>query len=385
MGMPLVVKKDGNVSGRSRSILRRLALRRSTRVTSEGALFLFLALAVGVAAVNTGNNLFYLLLSMMLSGVLVSGVAARSCLNRLEIRRHVPDLLFVNEPATAALVIKNGKRRWSSYALRLCDVTADGHGLDRGLAVHHLPPGAGRLLSYPLVPSKRGSLKLDEVSVSTSFPFGLFYKTACYSIPATVPVSPAIKPLPNGLLRELSGPGQERTVHRKGYGSDLYNLRLYQPGDDSRTIHWLTTARTSKLIVRETEAESHRRATIYLSLLAPDSHDAVFEEAVSLTASLLHHLTGLGYWLRLMVGSCCSSFGHGDAHLVELLRALAFCERRAPGEETLVFTDHSRSPDEWGRGAMIVVRSWRQAPVPITSDEISLIDMETMGGGGHVS
>lgn len=383
--MPLVVKKDGNVSGRRRSILRRLAPGRSTRVTSEGALFLFLALAVGVAAVNTGNNLFYLLLSMMLSGVLVSGVAARSCLNRLEIRRHLPDLLFVNEPATAGVVIKNGKRRWSSYALRLCDVTADGHDLDRGLVIHHLPPGAGRLLSYPLVPSKRGSLRLDGVSVSTSFPFGLFYKTAYHSIPATVPVSPALKPLPNGLLRELSGSGQERTVHRKGYGSDLYNLRLYQPGDDSRTIHWLTTARTSKLIVRETEAESHRRATIYLSLLAPDSHDTVFEEAVSLTASLLHHLTGLGYWLRLMVGSFSSPYGHGDAHLVELLRALALCKRQAPGEGTIVPADHSQSPGEWDCGTIIVMRSWCQAPVPIVSDEVFLIDVETMGRGSYVS
>ncbi|MCA1958167.1 MAG: DUF58 domain-containing protein [Nitrospira sp.] len=373
------------MSGRRRSILRRLAPRRSTRVTSEGALFLFLALAIGVAAVNTGNNLFYLLLSMMLSGVLVSGVASRSCLNRLEIRRHLPDLLFVNEPATAALVIKNGKRRWSSYALRLRDVTADGHGLDRELAIHHLLPGGGRLLSYPLVPSKRGSLKLEGVSVSTCFPFGLFYKTAYYSIPATIPVSPALKPLPNGLLRELSGPGQERTVHRKGYGNDLYNLRLYQPGDDSRTIHWLTTARTSKLIVRETEAESHHRATIYLSLLAPDSHDAVFEEAVSLTASLLHHLTGLGYWLRLTVGSFHSSYGHGDAHLIELLRALALCERQAPGKGTTVLADHPQSPGEWDREAIIVVRSWRQAPVPIMSDEACLIDVETMGGAGHVS
>ncbi|MCP9455664.1 MAG: DUF58 domain-containing protein [Nitrospira sp.] len=383
--MPLVVKKDGNVSGRRRSILRCLTLHRSTRVTSEGAVFLFLALAVGVAAVNTGNNLFYLLLSMMLSSVLVSGVAVRSCLNRLEIRRHLPELLFVNEPATAALVIKNGKRRWSSYALRLCDVTADGHDLDRGLVVHHLPPGAGRLLSYPLVPSKRGSIRLNGVAVSTTFPFGLFSKTAYYSVPATVPVSPALKPLPNGLLRELSGSGQERTVHRKGYGSDLYNLRLYQPGDDSRTIHWLTTARTSKLIVRETEAEHHHRATIYLSLLAPDSHDTVFEEAVSLTASLLHHLTGRGYWVRLMVGSFCSSYGHDDAHLVELLRALALCERQAPGEGTIVLADHSQSLGEGDCGAIIVVRSWRQAPIPIMSDEVSLIDVETMGGEGHVS
>lgn len=385
MGMPLVVKKDGKAWGLIRSILHRLAPRRSTRLTSEGTFFLFLTLAVGVAAVNTGNNLFYLLLSMMVSGVLVSGVAARSCLNRLEIRRHVPDLLFVNKPETAALVIKNRKRRWSSYALRFFDVTADGHDLGRGLTIHHLPPGVGRVLSYPLIPSRRGLLKLDGVRVTTSFPFGLFYQTVYYSTSATVPVSPALKPLPNGLLRDVLGAGLERTIRRKGNGSDLYNLRLYQPGDDSRTIHWLTTARTSKLIVRETEEEGQRRATVHLSLLAPDSHDAVFEEAVSLTASLLHHLTGQGYWLRLTVGAFRSSFGHGGVHLVGLLRALALCERLSPSEGKIPAADPLWLPDGENQGVVIVVRAWRQAPIPIARGEVSILDVETMGKGSHAS
>ncbi len=359
--------------------------RRSTRLTSEGTFFLFLTLAVGVAAVNTGNNLFYLLLSMMVSGVLVSAMAARCSLRRLDISRHLPNLLVANEPATATLVIKNGKRRWSSYALRFFDVTADGHDLDRGLTIHHLQPGAGRVLSYPLIPSRRGLLKLDGVRVATSFPFGLLYQTVYCSAPAMVPVSPALKPLPNGLLREALGAGLERTIHRKGNGRDLYNLRLYQPGDDSRTIHWLTTARTSKLIVRETEEEGQRRATVHLSLLAPDSHDAVFEEAVSLTASLLQHLTGQGYWLRLVMGSFRSSFGHGGVHLVELLRALALCERHAPGVGMIPDADPLWLPDGENQGVVIVVRAWRQAPIPIVRDVISVIDVETIGKDSHAS
>ncbi|MCS6897572.1 MAG: hypothetical protein NZM29_06315, partial [Nitrospira sp.] len=99
---------------RLHSVGKRPAIRRSTGVTPEGAFYLFLTLAIGIAAVNTGNNLFYLLFSMMVSGVAVSQVAARSCLRRLDIHRHLPDLLFVNEPATVALMIKNRKKRWSS-------------------------------------------------------------------------------------------------------------------------------------------------------------------------------------------------------------------------------------------------------------------------------
>ena len=72
-----------------RSIVRRLTHHRSTRLTSEGLQFLFFTVAVGVAAINTGNNLFYLLLAMMLSIILISGIVAESCLRRLEFHRAV--------------------------------------------------------------------------------------------------------------------------------------------------------------------------------------------------------------------------------------------------------------------------------------------------------
>ena len=88
---------------------------RSTRITSEGLQFLIFALAIGIAAINTGNNLFYLLLAMMLSLILVSGIAAEYCLRRLELRRHLPDLLFINTSVTAALVVKNRKSRWIAW------------------------------------------------------------------------------------------------------------------------------------------------------------------------------------------------------------------------------------------------------------------------------
>jgi uncharacterized protein (DUF58 family) len=190
-------------------------------------------------------------------------------------------------------------------------------------------------------------------------------------------------------MREVLEAGLEGRAHRKGYGSDLYNLRLYQPGDDSRTIHWLTTARTSKLIVRETEEEGERRATIHLPLLAPDSHDALFEDAVALAASLVRHLTSRGYWLRLLVGSVCSPFGHGDAHQVELLRILALCERQTPSKGKGMMspaTDPLWLPNREPGGTIIVVRAWCQAPIPAVHGLVStIIDVETLEKGPYVS
>lgn len=368
---------------RIRAIVQRLTAHRSTRLTSEGLQFLVFTLAVGIAAINTGNNLFYLLLSMMLSIILVSGIVAESCLRRLEFHRHLPDLLFVNEPATATLVVKNRKSRFPSFSLTLFDV-CDGQEIDRDLVIRELPPGTSKLLSYPLVAARRGRLRLDGVRVITSFPFGLFLKKAYYPVGGEAVICPEIKPLADETLQDLLAAGQEHTAHRKGSGSDLYNLRLYQAGDDSRAIHWVTTARTSKLTIRETEAESQRRASIYLSLLAPDSVETEFEEAVSYTASLIHHLAVRGYHLQLTTGSARSLFGQGESHLLDLLRMLALCERCDQHAEMKSETDwFMEPPDTEDRGALIVVRPWRGAEVPHPASPVLLVDAETFLGASH--
>ena len=339
--------------------VRRLTRHRSTRLTTEGGQFLLFTLAIGVAAINTGNNLFYLLLAMMLSLILVSGIVAEYCLRRLEFSRHLPDLLFANEPATATLVVKNRKARLPSFSLQIVDVHS-GHDGEPRMEIPQLAPQASTLLSYPLLAKRRGQWRLDGVQVATAFPFGLFVKKAFYPVEASIIVCPQIAPLADTRLQQLLTTGRELTLNRRGYGSDLYNLRLYQTGDDSRSIHWPTTARTSQLIVRETEAEDQRRATILLSTLAPSSHDFVFEQAVSFTASLVHHLADRGYVLRLGIGPSRSSHGQGEGHLTELLQMLALCERASPGSEAGAGAESPVESHDAEDGTTILVQPWSE-------------------------
>ena len=131
------------------------ARRRSTRLTSEGTRFLLFTIGIGIAAINTGNNLFYLLLAMMLSLVVISGLLSEQCLRRLDFHRHVPDLIMANDPTTVTLSVTNRNTRLPSFSLRLFDV-AGGQDVDRGLFVTHLPAQRSLLLSYPLLATTRG-------------------------------------------------------------------------------------------------------------------------------------------------------------------------------------------------------------------------------------
>ncbi|BFU95065.1 MAG: conserved protein of unknown function [Nitrospira sp.] len=310
--------------------LRLFATRRSIRLTPEGIRFLFFTVAIGVAAINTGNNLFYLLLALMLSLIIISGFLSEHCLRRLLFHRHAPDLIMAHDPATVSLSVTNRNRHLSSFSLRLFDVLG-GADIDRGLFVRQLPAQRSVLLSYPLLATKRGRIVLEQIRAETLFPFGLFLKRALYPVATEVLVGPPVKPLSVRFVDELVSEGQGRPLPRRGHGTQLYNLRLYQPGDDSRAIHWMTTARTAQLIVRETEAEDQRRVTIILSCTAPDHLDALFERSVTLVASLLWQLTQRNFPLRLLVGEEDSGQGAGSEHLLAMMRLLALCRRCPTG------------------------------------------------------
>jgi uncharacterized protein (DUF58 family) len=359
-------------AARIRSRLRFLATRRSIRLTSEGLRFLLFTVGIGVAAINTGNNLFYLLLAMMLGLVVISGLLSEHCLRRLDFHRHTPDLITANEPATVTLSVTNRNRRLPSFSVRLFDV-AGGRSFDRGLFIDHLPAQRSMLLSYPILATSRGRLHLECVRAETLFPFGLFLKRALFQVPAQILVSPPIKPLSLRFVDELVSEGQGLSLPRRGPGTQLYNLRLYQPGDDSRAIHWMTTARTSNLVVRETEAEDQRRITIALSTLAPDDRNTLFEHSVTLVASLLSLLSRKTYPIRLIVDEADSEMGTGSDHLLAMLRLLALCERRAPDRYGAALSDPILAlghDAEYGYTVVVVPWSDPEHPPRIGADRV---------------
>ena len=325
-----------------RAFLRWASRNRAIRLTSEGLRFVLLTVGIGIASINTGNNLLYLLFAMMLSLIVISGVLSERCFKQVDVSRRLPPVLFANAPATAAFVIANRSSLLPVFSLSIMDVI-DTTAVDRGVQLLQLPPGAKTVQSYPLLVKRRGTFVLEGVKLFTRFPFGLFVKVATFPVRSEIIVYPEIKDLPPVLLDDLSMAGHDRALPRRGHGTTLHNLRLYQPGDDSRTIHWKTTARKSLLIVRETEAEDQRQVTILLHTHVSDLSGRadfrdLFEKAVSLAASLAVLFTKRAYEVRLMVGEQELAYEFGDAHLSRMLSLLAVCR------PSVDFPLHSREP-----------------------------------------
>lgn len=340
-----------------RLLFRQLLRHRSIRFTSEGKRFILFTIAVGIAAINTGNNLFYLLLAMMLSLIIMSGLLSESCLRKLELSRHAPAFLFAGETGTLMITITNRKSRLPSLSLRLHDVVA-GANLDRGLHLLQLPPRTSCMLSCPLTFPRRGLHRIDGMLLATPFPFGLFVKQAFVPCETTITVLPQPFPLPQTLLPETSITGAQARLAKQGVGLDLYNLRLYQPGDDSRRIHWMSTARTAQLIVRETEAETQDSAVVHLSVIAPaEAHDR-FEQAVALTASVVAHLYEQGYRVRLVVGETTGQVESGDEDLRLLLAPLGACLPDPPPDNGTAPTMTGPGPEPKDDSLLIAILPW---------------------------
>ena len=75
---------------RFRRALRRLRPPRRLKLTREGKYLIGITFGVGFAAINTGNNLLYLLLGMLLSLIVVSGVLSELSLRKLTVVRRLP-------------------------------------------------------------------------------------------------------------------------------------------------------------------------------------------------------------------------------------------------------------------------------------------------------
>lgn len=296
--------------------------RRTIRPTRDGWWCLFAAVGLGVAAVNTGNNLAYLLCSMLLALVLVSGALSDQSLRGLHVVPVLPEEIYAGRPALLGATITNRKRRLVSHSLAIELLSRLGPGVAKHvLYLPRLDAGAERLITWETTLPVRGRQRLPGLRVTTRFPFGLFVKAGPVLLEAEVLVYPAVDPVSHDWLRQIGEAGAA-AARRRGRGHDLYNLRQYRPGDDPRLIHWRSSAKAQCLTVRELEENTTLDTRLVLEGSGA-TDTSRFERALSEAASLAVHLIRTGSGVELVGPGLFVPLGRGRGHEVRLLTALA--------------------------------------------------------------
>ncbi|MGH7312769.1 MAG: DUF58 domain-containing protein, partial [Candidatus Rokuibacteriota bacterium] len=259
---------------------------RTIHPTREGWWCLLAAIGLGLTAVNSGNNLLYLLESMLLGLVIVSGVLSEYSMRRLRLSPILPEEVYAGRSAVLGARIVNTKRRVPARSIVLETV-----GTERAISVPRLAPGAERLVTWEHTFAARGRQRLPGVRVTTRFPFGLFVKAGPVELDTEVLVFPAVAPVTG----ERPGPATSEgasAARWRGRGADLHNLRGYRDGDDPRLIHWRVSAKTGTTMVRELAADTTDDVCVMLRGRGADS--ARLESGLSRAASLAVHFLRAG-------------------------------------------------------------------------------------------
>jgi len=355
-------------------LARRVALERLRQtfhyeVTKAGVIYVLVTLVIGIAALNTGNNLLYIVVAAMLAAILVSGLVSALVLRGLELEVRLPEHMFAGRPVLGRVVLRNPRRILPSFSIRVVpahkkkekkirkqwkwerttftfplnrapenqwvrlrdwrvrrvDVAPPPPGIFEGMIYFpYLPPGADLTADLELRFDRRGRYCESSFGVATRFPFAFLTKTREIALEREILVYPAIQP-PDELFEILPLVRGEWESFQRGRGSDLYRIREYMPEDSARHVDWKATAKSGALKVREFSREDERKLCIVFDNPAAGLISGpAYERAVNLAASLAWHFSSQD----AEVSFALSGHGRGtDVH--EFLARLAVIEAQA--------------------------------------------------------
>jgi Protein of unknown function DUF58 len=274
------------------------------KVTREGLVYIAGIFVVGAAAVNTGNNLLFMVLACLLAGLLISGLLSRVVLGGVDVRLELPEHIFAQRTILAVAELDNTKQMAPSFSVSLVsdDPSKDKKSapanpvpqiLERPVYFPHIPHRQTVRQNIELTFPRRGVYRQDSLGLRTKFPFGFLQKTRRINSTMEAVVYPRIQPTEEfyEILPLVSG---ELESYQRGRGNDLYAIRDYQFNDSARHVDWKASARTGALQVKEYAREDERRVMLvfdpYIGPQGTDGQSAEhFERAVTLCAGLAWH------------------------------------------------------------------------------------------------
>jgi uncharacterized protein (DUF58 family) len=298
------------------------------QLTREGTAYLVVILVIAVAALNTANNLLFIVLAAMLSAIVVSGISSAWDLRGLELDVAIPQNAFAGRAVAVRVTLENPRfwlpafsvsvrapdddkrkqRRWEwqktrfTFPKRQQWLQLPDYTLRRKTLLPPPPKILTRPVYFAFVPARhtaaaqvelvfpqRGQYSQEGFRLCTRFPFSFLIKSRTVALERELVVYPAMIE-PDDLLELLPQITGEYMSFVRGRGSELYRIREYTPDDLARYVDWKATAKTGSLKVREYTREDERRLRIVFDnpepgRVAPEA----YEHAVSLAASLACH------------------------------------------------------------------------------------------------
>jgi uncharacterized protein (DUF58 family) len=357
-----------------RTPLRWIGYKMEYRVTREGWIYILGIFLVAVAALNTGNNLLFLILASLIAIILISGILSSITLAGVTMRLELPEHIFAGQPVRAQVEIENEKLTMPSFSLRVEAAKTKSSPaaalLETPVYFPYLPKRERVCQSVPITFARRGAYRQDAFRIVTRFPFGFLQKARRLELRTETVVYPSVEPADEffEILPALQGALESLN---KGRGQDLYALRDYVPTDSARHVHWKASARLGSLMVREFTREEDCRVLLVLDphisprsagrgeAVAPSASER-FERAVTLCAGIAWHFFERNAQLQFRSAGLETSLAPAEQNIFAILRHLALAQSLPPEPQHALLADLAASPDLF----KVIVTSQPRGSIP---------------------
>jgi uncharacterized protein (DUF58 family) len=357
-----------------RTPLRWIGYKMEYRVTREGWIYIGGILIVALAALNTGNNLLFLILASLIAVILMSGILSSITLSGVAMRLELPEHIFAGQPVRALVELENEKLTLPSFSLRVEAAKKKNSPpaalLETPVYFPYLPKRDRVQQGVPITFARRGAYRQDAFRIVTRFPFGFLQKAHRVELQTEALVYPSVEPA-REFVEILPGLQGALESLNKGRGQDLYALRDYVPTDNARHVHWKASARLGSLMVREFTREDDCRVLLVLdphtsprsapqSATIPSGAPERFERAVTLCAGIAWHFFECNAHLQFRSVGMETSLAPAEENIFAILRHLALAQPLPPDPQHTLLSDLAASPDLF----KVIVTSQPRGSIP---------------------
>ena len=242
-------------------------------------------------------------------------------------------------------------------------------------------------IKYNYLCFKRGEYKMGPFVIYFFDPLNLFYFKRTYYVYSGVVVYPQIfkiERLP-ALTRSILPWFGIETARTSGDDDEFYGTREYKDGESVKRIHWISSARKNKLIVKQFQLQSFFGTTIIFNLEKAknlgEGKESVAEYIIKIAASVAHYLTERGVSIELLahIGEIVHlPFNKGQEHLENILKILAIAQAESRISFSEAFEEFARYiPNDSSLVAVMSDQDYTDLPrmVSLYSRGVSLIPL----------
>jgi uncharacterized protein (DUF58 family) len=291
------------------------------RLTKIGTTYVLSTVVLSIAALNTGNNALYIAVAFMLGSLLLSGLASKGGLKKIDVEiAEIPEV-WVGRAGDGMLRVRNRSRVWN-----VRDIVIVSPDLDKPV---YIPVLAGRNeLAVParFFFARRGIARLAALDSYTRYPFGFFLKKRRMRVSSEVVVFPRIFTEGEAADRFRAITGEQSSSNRAGIGTEIHSFREYVRGDSLRQVYWKKSASLGRWIMKQTELDTGRSVHIVVDPFKPRGvSDEQFEAMISAATTMVHEASQSGLDITLSLPRA-TLHAHESQGVTPLFHALALIE-----------------------------------------------------------